>query len=239
MGKYSHQKSPSHLNAIKYLVIIGLIVLILTAMILVAYAFSNKKLSPLFLNDSTVAPETNTIVALSTPFPTETMVLPSFTPSVLINTPDADGVIRYQVQLNDTLETIAANNNLDIKDLRAINGIVGNSLIAGQFITIPSKYPVALPPWKFSTTKGGVEQGYPLSIDTGRFTLHYQPDTYPAQDPNVLAQLEMDGLTFIESLTNLRLADKYDVYVAGSNFEPPNQALRGITFSSVHKTFFA
>jgi LysM repeat protein len=257
--KYSRQKSLSQLNAISVLRIIGLIAPILTAIILVACDYSNRNLSPLYFTDPTVALGTDATIAVSTPFPRGTLVLPSFTPqiyinqqlltpteqsiftptsSVLTNTPDVGGVIRYQVQLNDTLEAIAANNNLELKDLRAINGMVGNTLIAGQFITIPSKYPVALPPWKFSITKGDIGKDYPLSIDAGRFTLHYQPGTYPAQDPNILVPLEMDGLTFIESLTNLRLADKYDVYVAGSNFEPPGQALRGITFSSMHKTFF-
>lgn len=150
-------------------------------------------------------------------------------------TPDYD---LYQVLDGDTLENIAVSHGLDVKDLRAANAMIGDTLITGQFITIPSESSVAFPPWKFSIINGDFNLGYPLSLDTERFILHYQPNTFPAQDPNALAQLEMNGLDFVESLTGLRLESKYDVYAAGSNFEPPNRALRGITFSSFLKTFF-
>jgi len=146
---------------------------------------------------------------------------------------------RYQLVSGDTLESIAVSRGVTVNDLRAANVMVGDLLLPGQFITIPlSGNPVVPPPWKFSTTSGEFRLGYPLALETDRFTLHYQPDTFPAQDPNALAQMEMNGLTFLESFTGLSLQDGYDLYVAGSNFESPNRPLRGITYSSSLKTFF-
>jgi len=145
---------------------------------------------------------------------------------------------RYQVTDSDSLESIAASNGISPDGLRAANAMIGDALIAGQYISIPSEAPVPAPPWKFSIVSGALKETYPSVLETDRFILHYQPDTFPAQDPNILAQLEMNGLVFLESLTGSQLTDPYDVYVAGSNFESPNQALRGITFSSFKKTFF-
>lgn len=44
----------------------------------------------------------------------------------------------YQVELNETLESIATKLNTDIDTLKKINGIVGNvSLMPGSFIIVP------------------------------------------------------------------------------------------------------
>lgn len=148
------------------------------------------------------------------------------------------GLVRYQVLQGDTLESIAAVYGLETNEVRAANAMVGDTIIPGQYITIPLGGPVANAPWNFSTSSGDFSQQYPLSLNTDRFTLHYQPGTYPSQDPNILAQIEQNALNFLESFTGMHLNDKYDLYVAGTNFQPPNRALRGITFSTALKTFF-
>ena len=147
-------------------------------------------------------------------------------------------LIRYQVESGDTIESIANNKGVNPADLRAANSMIGDALLPGQFIAVPLESPVAFPPWKFSVIEGNFNQEYPLSFVTDRFTLHYRPGTFPAQDPNVLVQLEQNGLAFIESATGLYLGSNYDVYVSGTNFEPPNRLLRGITYSTYLKTFF-
>lgn len=158
-----------------------------------------------------------------------------------VDTSAVDGtpsLIRYQVKSGDTIESIASHKGLNPADLRTANAMIGDALLPGQFITVPLESPVVVPPWKFSVVDGNFEQEYPLSVKSDRFTLHYQPGTFPAQDPNVLVQLEQDGLAYLEAVTGLYLSSRYDVYVAGTNFEPPNRLLRGITYSTYLKTFF-
>ena len=44
----------------------------------------------------------------------------------------------YQVELNETLDSIAAKLNTDVDTLKKINGIIGNvSLMPGSFIIVP------------------------------------------------------------------------------------------------------
>ncbi len=181
----------------------------------------------IFLDQPLLIPVSQSVVAPPPPALTDTLAVNA-----------APNATRYQVEIGDTLESIAAGHGLTPSDLRAANAMIGDALIIGQFIAIPSEAPVALPAWKFSIVNGDFNQGYPLTLDTERFTLHYQPGTFPAQDPDAPAQLELNGLNFLESFTGLRLDSKYDVYVAGANFESPQRALRGITFSSALKTFF-
>ena len=170
----------------------------------------------------------------------QTLVIPvsSEIPVVSLS-PGTTASDRYMVQNGDTLESIALEYGISENDLRSANFMAGDTLLAGQFVQIP------LPgqefqqrTWLFSTIDGNVENGYPLSLDTGRFTLHYQPDTFPAQDPEALARLELNALTFLENRLGLTFPYPFDVYAAGTNFESPNLALRGRGTSVLFRTFF-
>lgn len=173
---------------------------------------------------------------LSIPLVNTNLSTPPFPTKYSIEvTPDPS---RYQVRTSDTLESIATDHGLTVADLRNANSMVGDTLFIGQHISIPSGNSIFRSQWKFSSSDGELSQEYPLTYDTDRFILHYQPQTFPAQDPVILAQLELNGLTFLESLTGLKLEDKYDVYVAGTNFGPPDRALRGRSTSVLLRTFF-
>ena len=158
---------------------------------------------------------------------------------VTVNPPvnNASDALRYQVTDSDTLAGIAAAQGVSEADLRTANGMIGDALFAGQFISIPQGA-AAVVPWRFSSLSGELQQAYPLTAESERFVLHYQPQTFPAQDPEALVRLESESLAYLESLTGTQLPVKYDVYVAGTVFEAPNRALRGITYSSFQKTFF-
>lgn len=146
---------------------------------------------------------------------------------------------RYMVQNGDTLESIALEYGVSENDLRSANFMAGDTLLEGQFIQIPlpgQEFPQRT--WRFSTIDGDVNKGYPLSLDAGRFTLHYQPNTFPAQDPEALARLELNALTFLENRLGLTFPYSFDIYVAGTNFEAPNLALRGRGTSVLFRTFF-
>lgn len=184
------------------------------------------------LSSDLIFPEQQLLVPTSQLALTSPVTLPTDSVAVSVTSN------QYRVTNTDTLESIAAGHGLDLRDLRYANRIVGDTLIPGQFITVPADLSVSLPPWSFSIINGDLSHAYPLALDGERFTLHYQPGMFPAQDPSAIAQLEQSGLDFLESFTGLRLESRYDVYVAGSNFEPPNRALRGITVSAYLKTFF-
>jgi LysM repeat protein len=152
---------------------------------------------------------------------------------------DTSSSDRYMVQNGDTIESIAQEFGISENALRTMNFMAGDTLLDGQFIQIPASGQ-EFPPrtWRFSTIDGDTKTGYPLSLETGRFTLHYQPDTFPAQDPEALARLELSALAFLESRLGLTFSYPFDVYVAGRNFESPNLALRGRGTSVLFRTFF-
>lgn len=153
--------------------------------------------------------------------------------------PGASTSDRYMVQNGDTIESIAEEYGISEDALRIVNFMAGDTLLEGQFIQIPTpgqEFPQRI--WRFSTIDGDIKKGYPLSLEAGRFTLHYQPDTFPAQDPEALARLELIALSFLEDRLGLTFPYPYDVYVAGTNFESPNLALRGRGTSVLFRTFF-
>jgi len=156
--------------------------------------------------------------------------------SPLLGTSTSD---RYMVKNGDNTESIAQEFDISEDVLRTANFMAGDTLLEGQFIQIPTPRQ-EVPPrtWRFSTIDGDIKKGYPLSLEAGRFTLHYQPDTFPAQDPEALARVELIALTFLEGQLGLIFPYPYDVYVAGTNFESPNLALRGRGTSVLFRTFF-
>ncbi len=152
---------------------------------------------------------------------------------------DTSTLNRYMVQNGETIESIAQEFDISEDVLRTANFMAGDTLLEGQFIQIPTpgqEFPPRI--WRFSTIDGDIKKGYPVSLEAGRFTLHYQPDTFPAQDPEALARLELIALTFLENRLGLTFPYPYDVYVAGTNFESPNLALRGRGTSVLFRTFF-
>ena len=67
--------------------------------------------------------------------------------------------------------------------------------------------------------------------------MHYQPDTLAAQEINdIVIFLEQSQKAVAKSL-GVRFTGRFDVYLAGSLFAPPNQALRGRSFSSQRSVF--
>ncbi len=79
---------------------------------------------------------------------------------------------------------------------------------------------------------------YPLTFTAERFTMHYQPDTPAARDPEHVAELVQTALNHIEETVQVTLADSFDVYVAGSLFAPDDTALRGRSFSEQRRNFY-
>ncbi len=85
--------------------------------------------------------------------------------------------------------------------------------------------------------EGDLEEAYSGSHDAERFVVHYTPGTVPEQDlPDVTAILK-GALAAIEANLDATIEGSFDVYVAGSLFAPPDQNLRGRSFSAARRFF--
>jgi LysM repeat protein len=158
--------------------------------------------------------------------------LPGVPPGVDGTVIVSPGNTTYLVSPGDTLESIASNYGIGVPALRAANHMAGDTLLPGQqlLIPVPGEDP-GIPAYQFSVLEGDLAAAYPLTWETSRFTLHYRPDTFVAIDPLAVSELVGNGLANDEYLFQTSLVDHFDVYVAGSIFEPPSRALRGRSYS--------
>ncbi|MFN3762869.1 MAG: hypothetical protein ACK4WK_06690, partial [Anaerolineae bacterium] len=88
-----------------------------------------------------------------------------------------------------------------------------------------------------SILEGDLEAAYPAVLSTGRFTLHYTPGTEAAAHAGEVAEMVDRALAHIERTLTVHLDGGFDVYLAGSLFAPPDQALRGRSFSARRQLF--
>lgn len=144
----------------------------------------------------------------------------------------------HLVNGGQTLDSIAEMYGTTTEKIRLANGMVGDAIISGQLLSIPGDELPQLPPWRFSILEGNLDGAYPMSHQAERFTLRLTAGTYPARDPKILAQLEQRALDHIETLFQAQLDKKFEVFIAGSVFAPPNRALRGRSFSYNLQTFY-
>lgn len=143
----------------------------------------------------------------------------------------------YRVNAGDTLESIAALAGTTVEQLRLANFMYGDSILAGQKLFLPGVTPVA-PAWGWSVLEGNRTAGYPYLLDKEKFTLRYQRDTFASVDPEAVAGLVQNALNNVQTIFGIDLAGRFTAYAAGTLFEPPNQYLRGRSFSSARETLF-
>ena len=91
--------------------------------------------------------------------------------------------------------------------------------------------------WPRSILEGDLDTNYPLIYQHPRFTLHYQPGTYPDQHLSETVDLIASSLARVEATLGVQLNGKFDIYVAGTLFEAPNAHLRGLSRSPDRKLF--
>lgn len=203
---------------------------------------------------------TSTVVSASptaTPTPPEVAQPPepSATPAPTSTPLAASETITHVVAPNEVLGGIALEYGVTVEAILEANDLDDpDSVWAGTVLIIPGadyeptpdETPVVVDetpdateaPWSFSIIEGDLASAYPATVDTARFTIHYTPGTYPDDDiENVEAMLDR-GLAHIERRLQANLSGTFDVYVAGSVFASPNQALRGRSFSAARHYFF-
>lgn len=96
----------------------------------------------------------------------------------------------------------------------------------------PTATPDAPPtPYRFATLNGDLAAAYSAGLPGERFTLHYDPASPPAIAPEELAARVAQMLAHHEQLLGVTLPGYFDVYAAGTLFAPPDQTLRGHSFS--------
>jgi len=143
----------------------------------------------------------------------------------------------YIVRAGDTLETIAAAKGTTIEKMRETNFMVGDSILPGQKLLLPDENPVG-PNWYWSVLDGNRVAGYPYLLEKEKFTLRYQVNSFTSVDAEAVAGLVQNALDNVQSIFKINLSGRFTAYAAGNLFEPPNQYLRGRSFSSARETLF-
>jgi hypothetical protein len=89
-----------------------------------------------------------------------------------------------------------------------------------------------------SILEGDLAAGYPLALDGPRVTIHYQPGSFTDDsDPQVVLTNAEDALALVEQRLNVSFPGRLDLYLAGSLFAPPDQALRQRTYPAQRRAF--
>ncbi|MBN1921959.1 MAG: LysM peptidoglycan-binding domain-containing protein [Anaerolineae bacterium] len=168
-------------------------------------------------------------------------------------------ILTYTVQPDDTLWELSTRFEVSVEALSMASNIIGETIWPGQVLTIPlagvivstptsppvstvTDTPLSTPStvevWVPSAIEGDLAAEYPETMAMERFTLHFAPGTYPAQNAAATAAMVTRGLGYIEQTFAQPLVGSFDVYVAGSIFAAPNQALRGFSVSASRRYFF-
>lgn len=152
---------------------------------------------------------------------------------------------KHVIARGEVLSTIAEKYGIPTQAIRTANNLSGDTIRAGDTLLIPvqkdasaaAPAPAKTTNYAFSILEGDLAQAYPLSESGSNFVVHYQPNTPSASEiQEIVAFLEQAQKSIIKSL-GVRFTGKFEVYLAGSLFAPPNQALRGRSFSGKRTVF--
>ncbi len=160
----------------------------------------------------------------------------------------------YTVQAGDTLLAIATRFQTSVDAIKVANQLLDDTIYPEQALTIPQGVALAMvtavPPAQsqapitqvitpisaaarpLSILEGDLAKAYPATLVTERLTLHYASGTIPQEHPQLLADSLMRALAHHEQMLQISLPGRFDAYVAGSPFVPPDQSLRGHSYSA-------
>ena len=166
------------------------------------------------------------------------------------------GVIVHTVSSGETLIGIADHYSVTVDTIQTANDLDSEIILPGLKLRIPagslrtepsedapspSRAAAATPdhkPWEPSILEGNLAAAYPLTLESERFAMHYQPDTPADRAPDKVAETVESALDHIEQKLRVTMEKPFDVYIAGSLFAPDDTALRGRSFSSQRRNFY-
>jgi LysM repeat protein len=162
----------------------------------------------------------------------------------------------YVVRDGDTLGAIAQVYGLTLDEVLAANPGLANpdNLIVGQTLIVPFastpaavRTPATAPDGGSGTPGAGVPRSilegdlgaaYPLALAGPRVTIHYQPGSFTeVSDPQVVLDNAEEALVLVEQTLGVTFPGTVDVYLAGSLFASPNQALRQRPYPAQRRVF--
>lgn len=157
---------------------------------------------------------------------------------------------KHVIARGEVLSTIAEKYGIATEAIRTANNLSDDTIRAGDTLIIPipknanepaptdaPSNPTNNTAYAFSILEGDLAVAYPLSKSGSNFTVHYQPDTPAAKEiQSIVSFLEQAQKSIVKSL-GVRFTGRFDVYLAGSLFSPPDQALRGRSFSAKRTAF--
>jgi len=159
----------------------------------------------------------------------------------------------HVVKAGDTLGGIALQYNVTVEALQEANDLDSDIIQVGQELTIPGDDASTTTPetaavptdeatadetWQPSILTGDLATAYSQTETRGRYTLHYPPDSLPAQELDAVLAMVDTAMRQIEEPLGIQLGGTFDVYVAESLFAADDVALRGRSFSSLRRLFF-
>lgn len=175
---------------------------------------------------------------------------------ILVPILSTNGETWHEVQSGETLTAIAALYGVAPELIQAANNLPDpDAIYVGQRLRIPNvesdtppaDAPTPAPTTPFEAVTDGplmsdwprslwshsdpeaLRENYPLIYEHARFTLHYQPGTYPDLHLEKTAQLIADALSRVEATLKIQLTGKFDIYTAGTLFTEAH--LHGISRS--------
>ncbi len=178
--------------------------------------------------------------------------------TILIPNPAGQAGTYHEVRAGESLISIADLYGVDPEQIKSANNLTNaDQLHPGQSLLIPgvsssaASVPVAdaeiwkklettgplLSDWPRSLLEDDLDENYPNIYEHPRFTVHYQPGTYPDVYLGEVITLLEDSLEYVEALLDVHLVGTFDIYLAGTLYETPNAHLRGLSGSKTRELF--
>jgi hypothetical protein len=150
----------------------------------------------------------------------------------------AQGVAAVDVHLPDRFQSDLESNLAGLA--ASIQWAVAPERAAPSVTPTPTPTPsgAPAPPWTApSLLYGDLAAGYPLAVESERFTLHYQPGAPADGDTGYLVGAVERALARVNQTLRVSPAWRFDLYVAGAPFAYPGETSRGYSMSAARRVF--
>lgn len=195
--------------------------------------------------------------------PLSEQALAALTATPTLSAEESNRVV-YTVKAGDTLGEIAKRYDVTVAEISAANNLASDVIRVGQKLTIPVPPPpptetptptntptatstptatptpttTPTPTWGPAALGGDLSVAYPETGGPRRFTLHYRPGTYAAENIAAVQAMVVKAMAHIEGTFRATLPGTFDIYVASTTFAAPNALRRGFALPAERRIFF-